>query len=82
MVGYVRELWRDQEEREYMAAIAKSAVIGPNTLAGHQPEQSGEFATPRVDNEGNKFDSNASRVMIWFRTWAEAQEFVAALTRR
>lgn len=63
-----------------MSILPNTAVIiGPNTLTGHQPEQSGELATPWQDAAGNKFDSNASRVAIWFRTWDEARAFVAKL---
>lgn len=63
-----------------MAILPKTAVvIGPNTLSGtpqHPPGGYSEFITPWSDGNGNEFDSNASRVAIWFRTWDEAQAFV------
>lgn len=71
---------------EQAPIIPKTAVIiGPNTLSGTPQDFTrqnkaggwGEFCTPWEDSSGAPFDSNASRVAIWFRTWDEAQAFVA-----
>ena len=71
-----------------MAILPKGAVIiGPNTLSGTPQALTrqgkdgswGEFCTPWQDAEGKEFDSNATRVAIWFRTWNDAQQFVRSI---
>lgn len=57
-----------QAEREELNTAFKGAILyGPNTVS--------------VQGDNGPFDSNAGRIHIWFKTYRQAVNFVAALGR-
>jgi hypothetical protein len=56
-------------------------IIGPNTINGFNSKGDyGEFAVPDYAAPELKECYSAARVALWFKTWEEAQAFVALFT--
>ena len=70
-----------------MTDFPKSYIMGPNTLGGyHSQGAGGEYAVPDYAHPDLGPDKvplgSPAKITLWFKSWDDAQQFVAALNER